>query len=184
MKVLLHICCAPCAIVPVRELRAEGMDLTGFFYRHNIHPFSECLRRQQTLEDYARQIGLEMIWQRGYDLEGFIRSVVYREEERCLICYRQRLLATAALARQGHYDAYSTTLLYSRYQKHDALRDIGESLGRTLGVAFFYRDFRPGWKQGIEESRRIGLYRQKYCGCVYSEKERFFKDDTGLKASS
>jgi predicted adenine nucleotide alpha hydrolase (AANH) superfamily ATPase len=182
MKVLLHICCAPCAIVPVRELRSAGTAVTGFFYRHNIHPFSECLRRQQTLDDYARQIGLEMIWQAGYDLEGFIRSVVYREEERCLICYRQRLLATAALARQGNYDAYSTTLLYSRYQRHDALRDIGESLGRTLGVAFLYRDFRPGWKQGIEESRRIGLYRQKYCGCVYSEKERFFKDENGLKA--
>ena len=184
MKVLLHICCAPCAIVPVRELRSAGTAVTGFFFRHNIHPFSECLRRQQSLDDYARQIGLEMIWQAGYDLEGFIRSVVYREEERCLICYRQRLLATAALARQGHYDAYSTTLLYSRYQRHDALRDIGESLGRTLGVPFFYRDFRPGWKHGIEESRRIGLYRQKYCGCVYSEKERFFKDENGLKAPS
>jgi hypothetical protein len=182
MKVLLHICCAPCAIVPVRELRSAGTAVTGFFYRHNIHPFSECLRRQQTLDDYARQIGLEMIWQAGYDLEGFIRSVVYCEEERCLICYRQRLLATAALARQGHYDAYSTTLLYSRYQRHDALRDIGETVGRTLGVPFLYRDFRPGWKQGIEESRRIGLYRQKYCGCVYSEKERFFKDENGLKA--
>jgi hypothetical protein len=94
------------------------------------------------------------------------------------------LLATAALARQGNYDAYSTTLLYSRYQRHDALRDIGESLGRTLGVPFLYRDFRSGWKQGIEESRRIGLYRQRYCGCVYSEKKRFFKNknENGLNA--
>ncbi len=175
MKLLLHVCCAPCSIVPVRELRTAGMTVTGFFYRHNIHPFSECLRRQETLEGYARRIGLEMIWQADYDLEGFMRSVVYREEERCLICYRQRLLATAALARQGNFDTYSTTLLYSRYQKHDALRDIGESLGRTLGVAFHYRDFRPGWKQGVEESRRIGLYRQNYCGCIYSEKERFFR---------
>jgi hypothetical protein len=174
MKLLLHICCAPCSIVPVRELRSTGMAVTGFFYRHNIHPFSECLRRQEALQDYAGQIGLDMIWQAGYDLEGFIRCVVFREEERCPSCYRQRLQATAALAREGGFDAYSTTLLYSRYQRHDTLREIGESIGRTLGVPFHYRDFRPGWKQGVEESRRIGLYRQKYCGCIYSEKERFF----------
>ena len=176
MRLLLHVCCAPCSIMPVRELRSAGAQVTGFFYRHNIHPFSECLRRQEALEDYGRRIGLEMIVQAGYDLEGFIRSVVYREEQRCLICYRLRLQATAALARQGDFDAFSTTLLYSRYQKHDALRDIGEALGRTLGVPFHYHDFRPGWKQGVEESRRIGLYRQKYCGCIYSEKERFFRE--------
>lgn len=175
MKLLLHICCGPCSIMPVAELRDAGAEVTGFFYRYNIHPFSECRRRQETLQDYARRIDLEMIWQEGYDLEGFIRSVVYHEEERCLICYRLRLQATAALARQGGFDAYSTTLLYSRYQKHDALREIGESVGRTQGVPFHYRDFRPGWRQGVEESRRLGLYRQKYCGCIYSEKERFFR---------
>ena len=175
MKLLLHIRCAPCAIVPVAELRSEGAAVTGFFYRHNIHPFTECRQRQEALSAYSGRIGLEVIWQTGYDLEGFIRSVVYREEERCLICYRLRLQATAVLAREGNFDAFSTTLLYSRYQKHDRLREIGESVGRTLGVAFHYRDFRPGWRQGIEESRRLGLYRQKYCGCIYSEKERFFR---------
>ena len=175
MRLLLHICCAPCAIVPVAELRSEGAAVTGFFYRHNIHPFTECRQRQETLSAYSGRIGLEMIWQAGYDLEGFIRSVVYREEERCLICYRLRLLATAVLAREGNYDAFSTTLLDRRYQKHDRLREIDESVGRTVGVAFHYRDFRPGWRQGIEESRRLGLYRQKYCGCIYSEKERFFR---------
>jgi hypothetical protein len=175
MRLLLHICCAPCSIVPVAELRSAGTAVTGFFYRHNIHPYSECRRRQETLQDYAGRIGLEMIWQPGYDLEGFIRSVVHHEDERCLICYRLRLEATAALARQGNFDAYSTTLLYSRYQKHDRIREIGESVGRTLGVPFHYRDFRTAWKQGVAESRRIGLYRQKYCGCIYSEKERFFR---------
>jgi hypothetical protein len=175
MRLLLHVCCAPCSIVPVAELRSAGTAVTGFFYRHNIHPFSECRRRQDTLQGYAGRIGLEMIWQPGYDLEGFIRNVVYHEEERCLICYRMRLTAAAALARQGHFDAFSTTLLYSRYQKHDHIREIGESVGRALGVPFHYRDFRPGWQQGVDESRRIGLYRQKYCGCIYSEKERFFR---------
>jgi predicted adenine nucleotide alpha hydrolase (AANH) superfamily ATPase len=176
MKLLLHICCGPCSIMPVAELRSAGAAVTGFFYRHNIHPYSECRQRQDTLREYSRRIDLEMIWQEGYDLEGFIRNVVYHEEERCLICYRLRLQATAALARQGGFDAYSTTLLYSRYQKHDALREIGESVGRTQSVPFHYRDFRPGWRQGVEESRRLGLYRQKYCGCIYSEKERFFRE--------
>jgi predicted adenine nucleotide alpha hydrolase (AANH) superfamily ATPase len=176
MRLLLHVCCAPCAIVPVRALRTEGTAVTGFFFRDNIHPYTECLRRQETLAQYSRQIGLEMIWQPGYDLEGFIRRVVYREDERCSLCYQQRLEATAALAREGRYDAYSTTLLYSRYQQHDTLRDIGESIGRTLGVPFHYRDFRAGWREGLAESRRIGLYRQKYCGCIYSEKERFFRE--------
>jgi predicted adenine nucleotide alpha hydrolase (AANH) superfamily ATPase len=174
MKMLLHICCGPCSIFPVAELRAEGVALTGFFFRHNIHPYSECLRRQETLQTYAAQIGLDVVYQDGYDLEGFIRKVVFREDQRCLVCYRERLGATAALARQGGFDGYSTTLLYSRYQKHAVIREMGESIGRTAGIAFHYRDFRTGWQQGVAESRRLGMYRQKYCGCIYSEKERFF----------
>jgi len=172
MKMLLHICCGPCSIFPVSALRAEGVALTGFFYRHNIHPYSECLRRQETLQTYAGQIGLDVVYQDGYDLEGFIRKVVFREDQRCLICYQERLGATANLAKQGGFDGYSTTLLYSRYQNHDIIREMGESIGRTVGIPFHYRDFRTGWQKGIAESRRLGMYRQKYCGCIYSEKER------------
>ena len=175
MKLLMHICCAPCSIVPVRELRSAGMVITGFFYRHNIHPFSECLRRQETLQTYAQQIGLEVIYQDGYDLEGFIRQVAFHEDQRCRICYRERLGAAAAVARQGNFDGFSTTLLYSRYQQHEVIREMGESIGRTAGVPFHYRDFRVGWQQGVAESRSLGMYRQKYCGCIYSEKERFFR---------
>ncbi len=175
MKLLLHICCAPCAIYPVRILRREAATLVGFFYRHNIHPYSECLRRQETLRDYAGKIDLKVIYQAGYDLEGFLRHVVYREAHRCTYCYHDRLNSTALMARHGKFDGFSTTLLYSKFQKHETIKSIGEAVGRSVGVPFYYHDFRPGWKEGIEESRRLALYRQSYCGCVYSEKERFYK---------
>lgn len=178
MKLLLHICCAPCAVFPVAELRAAGTEILGFFYRHNIHPFTECRRRQETLLAYAQPLALPVICQEGYDMEGFIRQVVFRERDRCRICYHQRLEAAAQLAKDHGCDAFSSTLLYSRYQNHEAIRDIGESAGRTAGVPFLYRDFRPGWQAGIDESRRLGLYRQAYCGCIYSEKERYFREKT------
>jgi predicted adenine nucleotide alpha hydrolase (AANH) superfamily ATPase len=156
-------------------MKAGGLDVMGFFYRHNIHPYSECLRRQETLEGYARQIDLRLIIQEGYDLEGFIQNVVYREKDRCTYCYHDRLRTTALLAKRGKFDYFSSTLLYSKFQKHDMLKSIGESIGKSIGVPFFYEDFRSGWKEGIDTSKNLGMYRQQYCGCIYSEKERYYK---------
>ena len=175
MKILLHICCAPCAIYPVKILEMDNLKIMGFYYRHNIHPFTECLRRQEALEFYADKINLRVIYQKGYDLEGFIQKVVFRESRRCSICYHARLKATALMAKRGKYDYFSTTLLYSKFQKHDEIRSIGESIGRSAGVQFFYRDFREGWTEGVDTSKSMGLYRQQYCGCIYSEKERYYK---------
>ena len=176
MKVLLHVCCANCAIYPIETMREEGLEVMAFFYRHNIHPYSECLRRQEALETYAEQIDLKVIYQQGYDLEGFIRNVAFRESERCNYCYHDRLRATALLAKRGKFDYYSSTLLYSKHQKHELIRSIGEFIGKTVGVPFLYHDYRKGWKEGIESSKQMGLYRQHYCGCVYSEKERYYKE--------
>jgi predicted adenine nucleotide alpha hydrolase (AANH) superfamily ATPase len=156
-------------------MKAGGLDVMGFFYRHNIHPYSECLRRQETLEDYARQIDLRLIIQEGYDLEGFIQNVVYREKDRCTYCYHDRLRTTALMAKRGKFDYFSSTLLYSKFQKHDMLKSIGESIGKSIGVPFFYEDFRSGWKEGIDTSKNLGMYRQQYCGCIYSEKERYYR---------
>lgn len=175
MKILLHICCAPCAIYPLKILRAEGLEVMGFFYRHNIHPFTECLKRQETLASYAQTTGLRIIYQEGYDLEGFIQKIAFRESARCSICYYERLTATALLAKHGKYDYFSTTLLYSKFQKHNEVKIIGESVGQTIGIQFYYHDFREGWKEGVETSKALGMYRQQYCGCIYSEKERYFK---------
>jgi len=175
LKLLLHICCGPCSIHPTRVLREEGLEVMGFFYRHNIHPYSECLHRQQTLQDYADRIGLKVIYQPDYDLEGFLRSVVFRESNRCRQCYHDRLRSAALVARRGKFDTFTSTLLYSKFQKHNQIRSIGEAVGKSVGVPFYYRDFRTGWTEGVQESKRLGMYRQQYCGCIYSEKERFYR---------
>lgn len=176
MKVLLHMCCAPCTITPFESLTQEGMTVMGFFYRHNIHPFSECLRREEALKAYAADRQFRMIWQSGYEMETFLRSMVFRENQRCGICYHQRLTAAAKVAKKGKFDAFSSTLLYSRQQNHEQIRATGESVAREVGVPFLYRDFRDGWKKGIETSKALGMYRQQYCGCIYSEKDRYYNE--------
>ena len=176
MKLLLHTCCAPCAIYPVKTLRADGLEVMGFFYRNNIQPYQECLKRQETLQDLAEQIDLRVIFQEGYDLEGFIQNVVYREKDRCNYCYHDRLRSTALLAKRGKFDYFSSTLLYSKFQKHEVIKSMGEAIGKSVGIPFLYEDFRTGWKEGIEASKSMQLYRQQYCGCVYSEKDRFFRE--------
>ena len=174
MKLLLHTCCAPCAIYPIETLRKDGIEVMGFFYRHNIHPYTECLKRQETLTAFAESIDFKVIFQNGYDLEGFLQRAVFRETSRCEICYHDRLRTTAIVAKKGNFDSFSSSLLYSKFQNHEMIRAIGESVGKTVGIPFYYLDFRSGWKYGIETSKRLGLYRQQYCGCIYSEKERYY----------
>ncbi len=173
MKLLLHICCAPCAIYPLSVLQEKDLEVMGFFYRNNIHPFTECMKREETLKTYAEQIGLRVIFQQGYDIEAFIQRAAFRESQRCRLCYHDRLMTTAKLASRGKFDYFSSTLLYSRFQQHELIADIGKCAGKSAGVPFYYEDFRTGWKTGIEKSKQMGMYRQSYCGCIYSEKERF-----------
>jgi predicted adenine nucleotide alpha hydrolase (AANH) superfamily ATPase len=175
MKLLLHICCAPCSIYPIRCLRGEGHDIVGFFHNNNIHPYTEHLKREETLTSYAQQIELQLIVSQNYDMERFIRAVAFRETERCRYCYYDRLKATALLAKQSKFDAFSSTLLYSKFQKHEMIQSIGQALSTQIGIPFLYEDFRAGWKEGIETSKQLGMYRQPYCGCIYSEKERYWR---------
>lgn len=175
MKLLLHTCCGPCSIYPLKVLKQMDMDVMGFFYRHNIHPFQECLKREETLRHYSQSIDLKVIYQSDYKMEEFLQSVVFREKDRCRYCYYDRLKATALVAKKGKFQAFSTTLLYSKFQNHEQIQQTGEALAREYGLKFFYHDFREGWKSGIEESKQRDMYRQQYCGCIYSEKERYFK---------
>jgi predicted adenine nucleotide alpha hydrolase (AANH) superfamily ATPase len=173
MKILLHICCAPCAIYPVQTLTAGQHEVHGFFYNPNIHPYQEFARRVTALEEYAGLCPLPIIWDRTYDLEGFLRLVVFREGERCRFCYYLRLTAAAQAAREGDFRAFTSTLLYSKYQKHELIREIGEQVAREVSVPFYYEDFRTGWQTGQTRSKELGLYRQPYCGCIFSERERY-----------
>lgn len=174
MKILLHTCCGPCTIYPLAQLRTAGHEVMGFFYRHNIHPLQECLRREETLRRYAQSVDFKIIWQAGYELEEFLRGVAYRENQRCAYCYHARLTACAKLAKHGKFQAFSSTLLYSKFQKHELIREIGEAVGKKEGVPFYYADWRSGWREGLERSKALDMYRQPYCGCIFSEKERFF----------
>jgi len=147
----------------------------GYYYAHNIHPYTECLKRRETLEGYADAIGLRVITSEGYEMENFLRNVAFREKDRCTYCYHARLRATALMAKRGKFDYFTSSLLYSKYQKHEEIQSIGESVGKDVGIPFYYQDFRIGWKEGIETSKRLKMYRQSYCGCIYSEKERYYK---------
>ncbi len=175
MKLLLHTCCAPCSIYPVKVLKEMDMDIMGFFYRYNIHPFQECMKREETLKQYSESIELKVIYQTDYKIEKFLQSIVFREKERCRYCYYDRLKATALVAKKGKFEGFTTTLLYSKFQNHELIRQTGEALAKKYGLKFFYHDFREGWKLGIEESKRLKMYRQQYCGCIYSEKDRYYK---------
>jgi len=173
MNVLLHICCAPCAVYPVQELRSRGMQVSGFFFNHNIHPFLEYRKRLETVRDYAAMVELEVTYRDEYRLEEFLGAVAGAPDERCGYCYASRLEVAAAEAASRGFDAFSSTLLYSRYQKHELIVQLGERFAGKYGIRFLYMDFRSGWQKGIDISKKLDLYRQQYCGCIYSEKERY-----------
>jgi len=172
-RILLHTCCGPCTIIPVERLREQDWYVHGFFFNPNIHPYQEFGRRLDTLRSFARGIDLPLIVRDDYDLDSFLRQTVFREQQRCTICYTLRLEAAARLALKSRFDAFTTTLLYSRHQKHDLAVEIAREASLKFGIPFYYEDFRSGWKEGQERSRTLGMYRQQYCGCIYSERDRF-----------
>lgn len=173
MKILLHTCCGPCTIYPLRILREQGQDLTGYYYNPNIHPYREYKHRAETLAVFAEEMTFPVIWADDYTMEDFFRLVAGREERRCELCYTLRLRQTAQTAKKQAFDAFTTTLLYSKFQKHDLIRKIGELMSRQFNIPFFYVDFREGWQEGVQTSKKREMYRQPFCGCIYSEKERF-----------
>ena len=173
MRVLLHICCGPCAIVPIRELQAEGHQIDGAFVNPNIHPLLEYRRRLEAAEDVASALGVELVQVDDYGLLGFLDEIGPTRHARCLACYRMRLTRVARLARDLGYEAFTTTMLVSTQQDHEGLRRVAEEVAFAAGVEFLYRDFRPRVMDGVRESKEMGVYRQQYCGCVYSERERY-----------
>ena len=178
-RILLHTCCAPCAIYTVNRLREQGFEVTGFWYNPNVHPFTEHRNRLQAMQTLAQAMDLPLIVSDGYEMIAYLRAVVGHEGDRCGDCFRLRLSKTAAVAREKGFSAFTTTLLISPYQKHELLRQIGEEVAREQVVEFYYEDFRPGFSESHRLSRELDLYHQKYCGCVYSEWERYGKVDIG-----
>ena len=174
MKLLLHTCCAPCSVYCIKSLREEGIEPTVYWFNPNIHPYMEYKARRDTLKEYTKSIGVNAIFEENYGLREFCKNVIDNLENRCVkYCYRVRLEQTAKYAKENGYDTFSTTLLISPYQNHEALKQIGEEMAQKYGLTFLYRDFRSGFREGQTEARELGLYMQKYCGCVFSEESRY-----------
>lgn len=174
-RVLIHACCGPCAVYPLGRLREAGCQVTGYFYNPNIHPWREYTRRRRAMEQYAAMVDLPLVTDAGYELEQYLTEVLTcpAVPGRCYLCYRLRLERAAQTAREGGFDAFTTTLLASPFQHHQLVQRAGQEAGREHRVEFFYRDFRMGWAAGMREARAAGLYRQSYCGCIFSERERY-----------
>jgi hypothetical protein len=149
------------------------MDVAGYFYNPNIHPLTEFKKRLATLESFANVSQLPLAIDREYNLEEFLTGALNKGKDRCLFCYRTRLEKAFQKAADDRADAVTTTLLYSKFQRHDAIKEIGEELAAIFRVRFLYRDFREGWKEGVIESKKAGMYRQQYCGCIFSERDRY-----------
>ncbi|NLX44226.1 MAG: epoxyqueuosine reductase QueH [Chloroflexi bacterium] len=172
-RTLLHICCGPCATSAVPILRAAGARLTGYWFNPNIHPQAEYQRRRDNLARYAALVDLPIIWHPTFSPRAWVQCLggTPSAPERCLACYRLRLEATARVAAEGDFEAFTTTLLTSPYQDIDALGRIGEELAAAYGVPFYWENMRRGYRGQAEQCAALGLYRQRYCGCAYSARE-------------
>lgn len=185
-KVLMHTCCAPCSVYCIDSLRREGIEPTVFWYNPNIHPYIEYKTRRDYLKEYTKKVGVEAIFIEEYGLDEFCKNIISDIENRCVkYCYPKRLGETFSYAAKHGYDAVTTTLLVSPYQKHEELKKVCEKLAESFGIEFLYRDFRVGFREGQEKARAEGLYMQKYCGCIFSEEERYKKQiEKDLKNAS
>ena len=175
MNVLLHICCAPCANRPLALLQEQGHAVTGFWYNPNIHPFTEYRSRRNTVRAYLSEIGVPLLEQNDYGLRPFVRAVAEDIAHRCVKCYEMRLFQTAKTAKEQGFDAFTSSLFISPYQNHSMMMDVAQRAAEEYGVEFLYEDFRPLFKAGQDFAREHGFYMQKYCGCVFSEEERYLK---------
>ena len=179
MKLLLHICCAPCSVGCVQSLREQGIEPVGYWYNPTIHPVTEYRARRDALIAYAGEIGLALEVKDVYGLRAFTRAVAEDIGGRCATCYALRLWETARHAAEGGFTHFGSTLFISPYQNHALMRAAGEAAAAEFGVAFWDEDFRPRFREGQAEARARGLYMQKYCGCIFSEEERYCKGKAG-----
>ena len=186
MKLLLHCCCAPCSVSCVKTLLAQKNYITLYWYNPNIYPFPEYKNRRDCLINFSKTDNLKLIIdesdstvndENSFDTEydTFLAHLCKNEntfKNRCVSCYRIRLTKAAAFAKQKGSDAFTTTLLISPYQDHDAIKQIGEEVAANTGIEFLYQDFRPLFREGQRSARSRGMYMQKYCGCKFSQEER------------
>ena len=175
-KVLIHVCCAHCAAYTVEHWRQQGYEIGGFWYNPNIHPYTEHQNRLESMKSLANEIDFRLIVAEGYDMPEYFRRVTGHETKRCSECFELRLTRTAETAAEKGFDAFTTTLLISPHQKHDLIKEIGERIGEEKGAPFLYADLRKRYSDSRHITKPMDLYHQQYCGCVYSEWERYTEE--------
>ncbi|MEE8574433.1 MAG: epoxyqueuosine reductase QueH, partial [Thermodesulfobacteriota bacterium] len=162
-RLLVHICCGPCSIYPIKQALKGEVEVTGFFFNPNIQPRGEFNKRLDSVRKLAALMELDIVYKDEYDTALFLKDREGRQlkrlpkEDRCEFCYSTRLEATALAARDGGFDSFTSSLLYSRYQEHEKIIEIAGEYAEEYGVGFFYEDFRVGWQKGITESKDMGL---------------------------
>ncbi len=177
VNLLLHICCAGCLCAPLEELRKERIHVHGFFYNPNIHPLLEFRKRIKALRIFQESDPIEIDYCDDYGLREYLKGVNYEGNNRCEDCYRLRMRTAAQYAKETGLDAFCSTLLFSRQQDHGKIKETGEQISVEIGIPFVDRDYRHLCECSHEIAKRKMLYRQSYCGCIFSEYERY-KDTT------
>lgn len=185
-KILVHMCCGPCSIMPVKTMLEGEFEVSGFFYNPNIQPRAEYEKRLEGTKEMARNMEIGLVVDEYYNhddyrAKDFFDAIPKNDKnksnyadhgERCEICYDIRLEACVKSAKKHGFDAFTSSLLYSKYQNHEQIVELSKKLSKKYEIDFYYDDFRVGWGRGIKRSKKMGLYRQQYCGCVFSKAER------------
>lgn len=181
MNLLIHLCCAPCGNAPIAKLQNDNHNISALWYNPNIHPFTEYRSRKQSVIDFTKEKNIPLFMEDDYGLRSFTQAVIGDLSARCPHCYRIRLEKTAQIAKENWFDGFTASLLISPYQNHELLRKIGEELGETYDIPFYYEDFRPLFREGQSYARENEFYMQKYCGCIFSEEDRYTKKKSKAK---
>jgi predicted adenine nucleotide alpha hydrolase (AANH) superfamily ATPase len=172
-SLLIHVCCAHCAAYTINHWREQGYEISAFWYNPNIHPYTEHEQRLHAAKALSDKLKFPLIVSEGYEIIDYFRRVAGHEGDRCRHCFQMRLSLTAEAARERDFGAFTTTLLISPHQKHELIHEIGDIVAEETGIEFLYADLRKRYSDSRHLTKPLDLYRQQYCGCVYSEWERY-----------
>lgn len=173
LKIVLHACCGPCSTVPINEFLEQGHEIEIFFSNSNIHPWAEYVLRRDTASQYAKTLGIPFIEGTYNPKDWFLAVGDCRTygKKRCSQCYKMRFVEPAQYAKEIGADAIASSLTISPYQFCDEINFRLKEAAQTHGVQAIESDFREQYKNSVEMSRKANMYRQNYCGCMYSQVE-------------
>ncbi len=167
----MHMCCAPCAVYPLAVMQKKGINVEGLYYNPNIHPYEEFMKREESVKKLASLKKIKVHYMPDFK-QDIWDKMSNKETNRCTVCYEMRLKKAFAFAKENNYDAVTTSLLVSPYQNHELIIKNAQKYAKQYKIQFHYEDFRVGYRQGQKEAKDLGVYCQRYCGCILSLKAR------------